>query len=141
MEDFETTIVVRFGDVDGAGIVFYPRYFEMMSIAVEDWCARRLGHEFGAMHLQQKWGIPAVDISASFVRPSVLSDRLTVRVVPQTVGTSSCKLRVDFLCGSEHRLEMHMTVVCMDLDARRSRPWPDDVRQRIQSGIHGTRVQ
>ena len=33
---FETTVLVRFGDIDGAGIVFYPRFFEMLNSAVED---------------------------------------------------------------------------------------------------------
>jgi len=28
---FETTVTVRFGDVDAAGIVFYPRFFEMLN--------------------------------------------------------------------------------------------------------------
>ena len=34
---FQISTKVRFGDVDPAGIVFYPRYFEMLNAAVEDW--------------------------------------------------------------------------------------------------------
>ena len=34
---FTTTRKVRFEHCDPAGIVFYPRYFEMINGTVEDW--------------------------------------------------------------------------------------------------------
>ena len=51
---FTTTVQVRFADVDPAGIVFYPRYFEMLNGAVEDWFAQQLGLDFATMHLERQ---------------------------------------------------------------------------------------
>ena len=39
MAQFATEILVRFQHCDPAGIVFYPRYFEMISQSVEEWFA------------------------------------------------------------------------------------------------------
>ena len=47
---FETITKVRFAHIDGASIVFYPRYFEMLNAAVEDWFALELGVDFRSMH-------------------------------------------------------------------------------------------
>lgn len=132
---FETTVTVRFGDVDGAGIVFYPRYYEMLNSAVEDWCAAILGVNFHTMHLVERWGVPAVDIEAQFSVPSVLGDVLTVRIVPAKLGKSSCRLIADFSCRGEHRLKMAMTVVRMDLDLRKSKPWSPELLECIQAEL------
>ena len=37
---FQTQIEVRFADCDPAGIVFYPRYFEMFNGLVDVWFRR-----------------------------------------------------------------------------------------------------
>jgi 4-hydroxybenzoyl-CoA thioesterase len=132
---FETTVIVRFGDIDGAGIVFYPRYFEMLNSAVEDWCAQELQLDFHTMHMVLGMGIPVVDIVATFASPSVLGDVMTVRVVPQAIGKSSCRLKADFSCRGEHRLTMEMTVVWMNLAKRKSEPWPQEIRDRIEVGL------
>jgi len=41
---------VRFQHCDPAGIVFYPRYFEMINATVEEWFAQRLGVPFETLH-------------------------------------------------------------------------------------------
>lgn len=132
---FETKITVRFGDVDAAGIVFYPRFFEMLNSAVEDWCAEVLKVDFHTLHLVQGRGIPVVDIAASFVTPSVLGDVLNVTIFPVTLGNSSCRLKAVFSCEDEHRLTMELTVVWMDLSVRKSLPWPLELRGRIAACI------
>jgi 4-hydroxybenzoyl-CoA thioesterase len=132
---FETTAIVRFGDVDPAGIVFYPRYFEMLSNAMEDWCARALGIDYHTMHQTQGLGIPTVAISATFAAPSMLGDVLTVRITPLKIGTSSCRVAADFSCEGEHRLSMDMTVVWMKLAERKSQPWPVGLRAMIEAEI------
>jgi 4-hydroxybenzoyl-CoA thioesterase len=132
---FETTIQVRFGDVDAAGIVFYPRYFEMLNTAVEDWFDRALGLDFAAMHFARRIGIPAVNIEAAFVAPSVLGDMLTVRLEPRHLGRTSCKVRADFSCVDEERLSMSLTIVCVDLATRRPLPWPPEIRGKIAAAM------
>ena len=50
MAVFETVIPVRFQHCDPAGIVFYPRYLEMINQTVEEWFAA-MGRAFPDMVL------------------------------------------------------------------------------------------
>jgi 4-hydroxybenzoyl-CoA thioesterase len=128
---FETEIVVRFAHVDAAGIVFYPRYFEMLNAAVEDWFAA-MGLDFAAMHGARNMGVPTVKLDATFVAPSELGDRLTVSITPKEIGRSSCSLSVVFACQGSERLRVDVVLVCMDLAARRSMAWPDELRPQME---------
>ena len=132
---FETRVKIRFADVDPAGIVFYPRYFEMLNGAVEDWFAQRLGLDFKSMHLDRRIGVPTVKLEAEFVAPSMLGDELTITVVPDDVGRTSCAISVLFSGQGRDRLRVKAVIVCMDLNVQRAVPWPDDVRARMVDGI------
>lgn len=132
---FETSAQVRFAHVDPAGIVFYPRYFEMLNGAVEDWCEVVLGADFHELHIVRRVGVPTVKLSVEFSAPSVLGDRLTISVLPMRLGRSSCDLDIRFTCRGELRLHAQVVLVCMDLTTHRATPWPDDVRSRIVEGL------
>ncbi len=127
---FQTETVVRFAQVDAAGIVFYPRYFEMLNAAVEDWFAA-MDLDFATMHRDRDMGVPTVKLEASFLAPSELGDRLTVSITPQEIGRSSCTLTAVFACAGHERLRIVVVLVCMDLSARRSTAWPDELRPKM----------
>ena len=132
---FETTARVRFADVDLAGIVFYPRYFEMLNAAVEDWFSQRLGLPFGVMHQDLKMGVPTVSLSVTFAHPSRLDERLSIVLTPREIGRSSCTVDVLFTGNGLDRLKAVVVLVCMDLVSICSMPWPDDVRAKMQSDL------
>lgn len=132
---FETSAKVRFAHVDSAGIVFYPRYFEMLNGAVEDWCDQALGVDFRTLHSDRRMGIPTVKLEVDFTSPSLLGDLLTIRISPMQIGRSSCRLTVEFACADEKRLTARVVLVCMDLERQRSCAWPDDMRDRIVEGL------
>ncbi|WP_068085210.1 acyl-CoA thioesterase [Novosphingobium rosa] len=132
---FTTTTRVRFADVDPAGIVFYPRYFEMLNGAVEDWFEQDLGLSFKDMHLGRRMGTPTVRLEAQFMAPSELGDVLTITITAREVGRSSCAITVLFRGDDRDRLSVDVVLVCMDLEARKSMPWPDVVRAKLQDQI------
>jgi hypothetical protein len=55
---FVLEMPVRFAHIDAAGIVFYPRYFEMLNATVEEWFAMRTGCAFAELHLERRLGVP-----------------------------------------------------------------------------------
>ena len=55
---FTTQRKVRFQHCDPAGIVFYPRYFEMINSVVEDWFEEVLQHDFNKLHVESGTGVP-----------------------------------------------------------------------------------
>jgi 4-hydroxybenzoyl-CoA thioesterase len=132
---FETCVKVRFADVDPAGIVFYPRYFEMLNGAVEDWFAQSLGLDFRTMHLERHIGVPTVKLDVAFLSPSELGDELTIRISPCDIGRSSCTISVLFTGAGRDRLRADVVLVCMDLSAQRSTPWPESVRARMEAQL------
>ncbi|PEQ13070.1 thioesterase [Novosphingobium sp. PC22D] len=132
---FVTSALVRFADVDPAGIVFYPRYFEMLNGAVEDWFARRLGVDFATMHLDRKIGVPTVKLECEFTAPSRLGEQLTITISPRRLGRSSCAIAVDFSCKGEPRLHAEVALVCMDLTSHKACEWPQDLRAAIGEGL------
>ena len=128
---FQTSTQVRFAHVDGASIVFYPRYFEMLNGAVEDWFAQSLGMDFKTMHTQRQIAVPTVKLEAEFLSPSELGDELTITISPREIGRTSCSLDVLFSGDGRDRLQARVVLVCMDLKARRAVPWPEELRARI----------
>jgi len=129
---FTTEVTVRFGDCDPAGIVFYPRYFEMFNNLVEDWCAQGLGMSFRELHLQRGLGLPTVHVETSFVAPSELGDLLRAQLRVQKIGGASVTLRVR-LAGpaGEDRVRASLVLALMDLKERRAVPIPETLRARI----------
>jgi acyl-CoA thioesterase FadM len=77
---------VRFQHCDPAGIVFFPRYFEMVNATVEEWFATRLDLPFSEMHGPTHGGVPTATIRADFTAPSRLGEMLDWTLVPRRLG-------------------------------------------------------
>ena len=128
---FNLTLPVRFADVDPAGIVFYPRYFEMLNALVEDWFAT-LGFPFKLIHMEGRMGVPTVRLEVDFIAPSELGESLDLSLEITRLGKSSCQLAISFSCEGQVRLKALVVLVCMDLAARQSMPWPDSLREGMK---------
>ena len=125
---------VRFAHVDAAGIVFYPRFFEMLNAAVEDWFAA-MGRDFRSLHLDDLIGTPTVRLEADFLAPAMLGDKLAITLTPVRVGTSSCTYRYGFDSGDKLCLKGEGVLVCMDLETQRSRPWPEAIAASLRAAL------
>jgi 4-hydroxybenzoyl-CoA thioesterase len=125
---------VRFQHCDPAGIVFYPRYFEMLNATVEEWFATRLGLGFAEIHGPMRAGVPTAALSAEFRAPSRLGETLDFALSPVRLGRSSCELRVAATCGGRPRVAFASTLVWIDADGR-PRPWPEALRAKILQEI------
>jgi len=132
---FTTRAQVRFADVDPAGIVFYPRYFEMLNGAVEDWFEQELGMDFKMMHLENHIGVPTVRLETDFLSPSRLGDRLDITITPERLGRTSCQVTIVFAGDGVARLKAHVVLVCMDLRTQRPIEWPAPLRAAIARGV------
>jgi len=66
--------VVRFAHCDPAGIVFFPRYYELLNSVVEDWW-EHLGLPWTGLIGQRRIGMPTAQLDARFVAPSRLGDQ------------------------------------------------------------------
>jgi 4-hydroxybenzoyl-CoA thioesterase len=128
---YSATIKVRFGDVDPAGIVFYPRYFEMLNSAVEDWFEDFLGVSFSSLHLVSGLAVPTVRLDCDFAAPSRLGEVIEVTLSVLKLGRSSCSLSFAMSSGGAVRLSGTAVLVCTDLKSIRAVAWPPELRERL----------
>ena len=129
---FARGVQVRFGDCDPAGIVFYPRYFEMFNNLVEDWCAQGLGTSFQELIGVRGLGLPTVSISTDFVATSKLGDELRAELSVMKIGGSSITVAIRLLgIDGLERVRATVVLVLMDLKTARAVRIPEPMRGRI----------
>ena len=121
---------VRFADCDAAGIVFFPRYFEMLNGVVEDWFFEELGVSFRELHMDRGVSVPTAAIEARFIAPSRLEDELTAALTVTRLGGASCSLRHQIHAGDQLRFEATQTLVFVG-SSLKPEPWPDELRAGI----------
>ena len=122
-------IRVEFNHCDPAGIVFYPRYFEMTNSVCENFFRDAVGWSYDAM-MADRTGVPTVRLETDFRAPSRLGDLLDWLLVVERVGSSSTTLRLEARSGGVLRLTVRKTIVWMTADMRAGR-WPDAIRSAL----------
>jgi len=137
MAVFERDIQVRFAHCDPAGIIFYPRYFEIINGVIEDWCAEGLGYPFRRMHMEGRHGVPIVSMEVVFENPSRLGDMLRFTVAVKRLGNKSVTLDIAADCDDEPRMRCRQVLVhsAMGRDVR-AEAWPADVKLRMAEFLH-----
>lgn len=123
---FECPIRVEFNHCDPAGIVFYPRYFEMINATVERFFAQ-LGWSFGKIHLEMGCGVPLVKIGAEFLAPSRLSDDLVFSLSFSRIGGASAQGVIRARSGQEVRMKADLTMVWTQ-PGLQARHWPEALK-------------
>lgn len=123
---------VEFQHCDPAGIVFYPRYFEMISSVIERFFTDALGHGFDELHVRRRVGVPTARVEVDFHAPSRLGDELSFLFEVTRIGTSSVDYRI--LCSeNEPRFTATGTLVHFDFTTGRSTPWTDALRSGLNN--------
>lgn len=121
---------IEFNHCDPAGIVFYPRYFEMINSVVENFFADVVERSFAQMvGGGNRNGVPMVRLETNFAAPSRLGDKVEFALQVARVGASSLTLTVTANHEGEHRLRADLTVVWVQ-DGR-ARHWPADMRAKL----------
>ncbi|KQV47404.1 hypothetical protein ASC95_24900 [Pelomonas sp. Root1217] len=132
---FQREQLVRFGHCDPAGIVFYPRYFEMLNELIEDWFARALGLPFDVLIGQRGVGIPTAQLDTRFLRVSRHGDRLQQSIHFQRLGGGSMTLRIAFDGDDGPRVEFTHVLVCTSLATHKPQAFPADLRAALERSL------
>ncbi len=141
MAAFSSDIPVRFQHTDPAGIVFYPRYFEMINQLVEDWFAEGLGIDFHTLHARDGRGVPTVHLEADFRRPSRLGEVLSFALVVSELGGSTFTLEVTASCDGEQRLRATVVLAYVALDGLRAQRLPAGLRAAMERYLAAARSE
>ncbi len=141
MPAFILDIPVGFQHADPAGIVFYPRYFEMINQVVEDWFAQGLGLDFHSLHALKGHGVPTVHVEADFTRPSRLGDVLTFALTVVCVSERTFTLALAASCGGEERMRASAVLAYVELGDLRARPIPCGLRAAMEHYVQDAEVE
>lgn len=123
---------VLFKHCDPAGIVFYPRYFEMINDTVEAFFDTALGFPFEDM--LKSAGAPTAQISTQFQAVSRHGDMLDIALHLTKLGRSSADLSFTASSAGETRFTAQSTLVYVNAKGR-PQPWPDVVRAKMQDYV------
>ena len=132
---FTARVPVRFGDCDPAGLVYYPVLLHYCHVAMEEFFAARCGVEYARLAAEARLGFPTVNVRAEFFEPFVYGDAAEVEVWVSRVGRSSVTFEYRLRRARDAKLCASATLiqVCMNLDARRAVPVPEDLRLAFES--------
>lgn len=134
-------VQVFWGHCDPAGIVYFPRFFDMFHEAMETWFSTCLAAPYDDVIVRRKIGFPSVHTEADFQKPTAFGETVVVELRLEHLGRSSMRLAYRITGeGGEEDVRGTGATVCavMDLDPeserfRRSMPLPDDLRGAMQA--------
>lgn len=129
---YERRELVRFGHCDPAGIVFYPRYYEMLNALVEDWITEGLGISYAELLGPRRVGLPTVSLKTEFQRVSRMGDELVQRIAIGRLGRSSLTLNIEFAGADGLRVAFEQVLVCTSLATHQSQEFPADLRAALE---------
>jgi 4-hydroxybenzoyl-CoA thioesterase len=129
---FRTTFQVRFGHVDPAGIVYFPRIFDYLHDVFEEVWERHVGTRYYHLLLERKMGFPLVRSEVDFDHPLRFGDRPEVEVTCFHLGRSSLGLRYVIRMDDTACVDARLTTVCVDTERMEPLPIPAEFRARFE---------
>jgi len=129
---------IRFKHVDYAGIVFYPRFLEMLNDLVEDWFEEALDRPFSKIH--ETNGIPTVDLKVQFKKAARLGEVLTKKLWVIKLGSASvtCGFRFEDEQGKtclEGEVTLVNVAIADDRNIIKAEVFNDDIKIKISKYI------
>ncbi|MDO8349516.1 MAG: thioesterase family protein [Planctomycetota bacterium] len=131
---FRTRLRYRFGDIDEAGIAYYPKLLHYFHCAFEDWWSDGLGLPYPQVLHQAKLGLPAVKLEAEFFAPIRYGDEPWVHLGVLRIGTSSVEFGMWMTLGEEVKplCRARILTAAIDMGTMQKRALPDEWRARFE---------
>jgi 4-hydroxybenzoyl-CoA thioesterase len=119
--------------VDGAGIVYYPRFFHLCHAAFEDWFNAEGPCSYPDLIAKRRRGFPTVHLEADFMRPLEYGDTANVLMKVHTLRHRS--VHFGYLIHRNNddtpAFKGRVVTVFTDLDGMKSVPLTDDIRDAL----------
>ena len=132
---FRSGQIVRFHDIDRAGIVYYPRFFHYFHVAFEELFSEKFGIPYVDVLNVEKIGFPAVHIENDFKAPLKFGDVADVEVSVEKIGSKSVVFRYQLRRGAGGPLcaDGKVTVATVDMVTFKAVPLPEKYRKLFES--------
>ena len=131
---FKTKILVRFGDLDGAGIAYYPNLVNFLHEAFEDFFAGHVGRPYPEVY-REGIGFPTVKVEMEFLSPVQYGDQVEIAVTVEKVGRSSVHILYEGAVDGRPVFRAHNVGVVVDMRTFKSMALPPWLRERFLAGM------
>ena len=131
---FTTRILVRFGDLDAAGIAYYPNLVNFLHESFEDFFVGHVGRPYPEVYAEGL-GFPTVKLEIEFTAPVRYGDHVDMRLTVEKVGRSSVQMRYEGSVGGRPVFRGRNVAVVVDMKTFRPQPLPAWLRERFLSAM------
>jgi 4-hydroxybenzoyl-CoA thioesterase len=122
---------IRFDDVDGAGIVYYPQFFHLCHAAFEDFFDSAAPISYPELISKRRRGFPTVALESQFIAPLEYGDVAIIQVAIKRIGTASVifDYKIRRKRDGELCFTAVVTTVFTNLDTMKAEPVEDTYRK------------
>ena len=131
---YKTSILVRFGDLDAAGIAYYPNLVNFLHEAFEDFFTGHVGKPYPDV-FREGVGFPTVKVEMDFLSPVHYGDHVDVLVVPEKIGRTSVRFRYEGSVNGRPVFKAFNTQVVVDMRTFRPTPVPQWLRDSFEKAM------
>jgi YbgC/YbaW family acyl-CoA thioester hydrolase len=131
---YSTKVKVRFGDIDHAGIAYYPNLYHYCHVAFEDFFEEHLGTPYPELIEKDRIGFPTVRVESYFKTPIQYGDVLEIAVAISRIGESSATFEFRANRAGDRALcfaSVHI-VVAVDMETFKPVRIPDSYREMFR---------
>ena len=124
---FSHDYAVRFGEIDHAGVMYYPAIFDRIHRAFEDFWPEVVGKSYSGVLDVDGIGFPLIDVQSTFSRPFRFGETMRVEIAVARVGTKSLTFRVRLRAAGEDtiRAEAMLVTAVIAMESFRAVPLPE----------------
>ena len=119
--------MIQFGHCDPAGIVFYPRFFDICLDVKEEFMEHVGFAHYHSINVL-KIGWPIVRLETDFKRPSRYADKIEVDINLWRLGDASMGLQYRFRGDDGERLLVRSVIVRVDMQSNKPVAMPSDMK-------------
>jgi 1,4-dihydroxy-2-naphthoyl-CoA hydrolase len=125
---------VRFQDIDAAGVIFYPYYFEFFHDTYVEFLAER-GHSLADALRDKTWAAPLRHAEADYLRPLRFGQRIRVSLVRAHVEPTEVTIGYQIVEVASGQLSATGQTVhtFVDLASFSRKPIPEALKQVLES--------
>jgi len=125
---------VRWGDIDNARVVYYPRFFDYFHLTLERWFEEALGVAYYELVGSQNVGLPTVKVETEFSAPLRFGDRVRIELEIAEIGSRSITVQYTATRLRDNVVSARAMVkkVAIDNDTFKSIPIPGEWRERFE---------
>ena len=134
---FRRPIKVCFGDIDNAGIVYYPRFLHYFHLAMEEFFSSEIGIDYAEVLHKRKLSLPTVHVEADFRRKMRYGDQINIEVRVIQIGQTSVTwgYRGYRTADEEMVVEGQNVTVCVDPDTFEKTEVPEWLRKGLTAYV------